>query len=442
MTNIHQTARSFPDSTPISHKFFSSKTILWQPNLKELSLEGLYERLEVVFDLEGQKDNNDHQRIAVLAELKTLRVIGLSNLRYVWKNVPQGIQGFQNLTSINVYRCHKLRYLFPPTIAKLLVELQSIKIWWCDMIENIVQRDGEEEAEDIILLPKLTSFDLSSLPNLMSFCIKPYSFEWSSIEKIYMYGCPKFKTYGKLQKEGILTKDPRANDIDNNSKTWAFFPSHLIVCLKNLKMMKLSNCDSLEFIFQHEELKVEESHMALVLDQLRRLDLSDLPKLMHIWKKGPERILGFGNLRLLKVSGCDNLTCLFSPSVAKLLVMLEKIEVIYCKKIEEILTRAGEEEKEKDVLFDKVNSIVLCNLPNLKCFCSETNALDWPSLKEIRVIKCPSLSTFIPSNLNTPKLEGVYNNHPWIEERTCHWKGDLNATIEHIFKGKEKPVDH
>ena len=121
-------------------------------------------------------------------------------------------------------------------------------------------------------------------------------------------------------------------------------------------------------------------------------------------------------------------------SIAKLLVMLEKIEVSYCKKIEEILARAGEEEKEKDVLFDKVNSIVLRNLPNLNCFCSESNALDWPSLKEIRVIKCPSLSTFIPSNLNTPKLEGVYNN--WIEERTCHWKGDLNATIEHIFKGK------
>uniref|UniRef100_A0A7N2M456 NB-ARC domain-containing protein n=1 Tax=Quercus lobata TaxID=97700 RepID=A0A7N2M456_QUELO len=198
MTNIQQTTGSFPDSTPISHKFFSSKTILWQPNLKELSLEGSNERLEVVFDLEGQKDNNDHQRIIVLAELKALRVSYLSNLRYVWKNVPQEIQGFQNLTSINILDCHKLRYLFPPTVAKLLVELQSIEIGWCDMIENIVQRDGEEEVEDVILFPKLTSFDLRSLPNLMSFYIEPYSFEWSSIEKIDMYECPKFKTFGKL----------------------------------------------------------------------------------------------------------------------------------------------------------------------------------------------------------------------------------------------------
>ena len=83
--------------------------------------------------------------------------------------------------------------------------------------------------------------------------------------------------------------------------------------------------------------------------QLRELGLHDLPKLMHIWKKGSERILGFRNLRLLKVSGCDSLTYLFSPSIAKLLVMFEKIEDSHSEKIEKILARAGEEEKEKDI---------------------------------------------------------------------------------------------
>ena len=178
-------------------------------------------------------------------------------------------------------------------------------------------------------------------------------------------------------------------------------------------------------------------------------------------EEGSKRIMGFGNLRLLDVRRCNSLTYLFSPSIAKLLVMLEEIRVYNCAKVEEILARAGEEEKEKDVLFDKVNSIFLYNLPNLKCFCSETNALKWPSLEKITVVGCRSLSTFIPSNLNTPKLEGVYNAlsreeisefhwkpklegkynpFSWKESgegrRTCHWKGDLNATIEHIFKGK------
>ena len=237
--------------------------------------------------------------------------------------------------------------------------------------------------------------------------------------------------------QGTLSKpkDPKVSDSDNPSKIWSFFPSHIIECLKNLESIELINVPSPEVLFQLEELNVEENHMAPVLDQLRKLILYGLDNLMHIWKKGPERILGFGNLRLLYVWRCNNLTYLFSPSIAKLLVMLEEIKVGYCEKIEEILTRAGEEEEKKDVLFYKVNSIALHKLPNLKCFCSETNALEWPSLKEIRVIECPSLSTFIPSNLNTPKLEGVYNSY-WEGEETCHWKGDLNATIENIFKGK------
>jgi hypothetical protein len=136
-------------------------------------------------------------------------------------------------------------------------------------------------------------------------------------------------------------------------------------CLKNLEFIHLWSCDSIQVIFQLEELNVEESQIAPVLDQLRELELYDLPKLMHIWKCGPERIMSFGNLRLLDVKGCNSMTYLFSPSIAKLLVMLEEIEVINCRKIEEILARAREE---KDFLFYKVNSIMLMDLPNLKCY--------------------------------------------------------------------------
>ncbi|KAM3738744.1 hypothetical protein ACB098_09G153300 [Castanea mollissima] len=506
MTDIQQHTGPLLELTPIIyHKLFSSNTILWAPNLENLVLARA-DSLEVVFDLEGLKANTDHQRIAVLAQLKTLKLENLSELRYVWKNVPLGIQGFQKLTSIKVRDCHRLRYIFPTSIAKLLVQLQSIGIYNCDAIENIVQRDGEEEATDVILFPRVSSLKLQYLPNMMSFSIKAYSFEWSSVKEIDLRDCPKLKTIGSeiqskrkskkingeldsrpnehelrspgflrrclecvprrknyglmavseqgttnksqrsysVKKEDTLSKptDPKVSDSDNPSEIWSLFPSHIIECLKNLESIELSHSDSLEVIFQLEELNVEESHMAPVLDQLRKLDLSDLPKLMHIWKKGPERILGFGNLRSLDVWSCDSLTYLFSPSIAKLLVMLEKIIVRNCKKIEEILARAGEEEKEKDVLFYKVNSIWLYNSPNLKCFCSETNALVWPSLENMTVQECPSLSTFIPSNLNTPKLEGVYDALSWDVKRTCHWKGDLNATIEHIFKGNEKQANH
>ncbi|KAK4544153.1 hypothetical protein RGQ29_033016 [Quercus rubra] len=417
--------------------------------------------LRVIFDLEGLKVDHDHRRMVALAQLRTLGLRSLSKLTEVWKNVPRGVKGFQNLTSIIVDRCHCLSYLFPSSVAKLLVELQSITVDKCVAIENIVQRDGEEEEADINVFHKVTSFDLIGLPHLVSLSTGAYSFAWLSMKKIDMKNCPKLKTFGSeiwspgkqkktngdrsttkksqgsssVNKELTLTKlkDPRASDINNPSKIQSLFPSHIIERLKNLESIVLEDCQLLEVIFQLEELNLEESQVASVLDQLRELNLYNLSKLMHIWKKGPKRIRGFGNLRLLVVWECNSLTYLFSPSIAKLLVMLEEIQVTKCIKIEEILIRASEEEKEEKDLFHKVNSILLRDLPNLKCFCNEANAFEWPSLKKMMVIRCPNLRMFVPSNLKTPELEGVYED---IEFKTSQWKGDLNATIEHIFKGK------
>uniref|UniRef100_A0A2N9I836 Uncharacterized protein n=1 Tax=Fagus sylvatica TaxID=28930 RepID=A0A2N9I836_FAGSY len=509
MTDNQDTGSS-PESRPISSKLFSSKTILWSPSLENLNIFHV-DLLEVVFDLEGLKVDDDRQTITTLAQLKILTLKLLNYLTDVWKNVPRGIQVFQNLRSIEVGFCHRLRYIFPLSVAKLLVELQSIVVKMCNTIEDIVQRDGEEEAVDFALFPKVSSFTVEELPNLVTFCKEAYSLEWSSMRKISVRGCNKLKTIGSeirrprklkeinrelasrpqepglgsfsvqdspgflrrclecvphsrnygpmvesnrgtnnkshgsslvVSKESNLTtlEDPKARDIDNPSKIWYLFSSHIIECFKNLEEIDLQFCASLEAIFQLEELNGEESYVALILDELRKLELRYLPKLMHVWKKGPERIMGFGNLRSLKVEGCNNLTYLFSPSIAKLLVMLEEIEVINCQKIEQILARAREEGEEKDiVLFNKVNSFVLMDLPNLKCFCNEANAFEWPSLKKVGVIRCPNLRMFVPANLKTPELEGVYEDcdfYPTIILKQCRWKGDLNATIEHIFKGK------
>ena len=137
---------------------------------------------------------------------------------------------------------------------------------------------------------------------------------------------------------------------DCNSLTYLFSPS-IAKLLVMLEKIEVGNCKKIEEILAKagEEEEEKESHIAPVPDQLRELVLMDLPKLVHIWKKGLERILGFGNLRLLKVWDCNNLTYLFSSSIAKLLVMLEKIEVGNCKKIEEILARAGEKRKKRKV---------------------------------------------------------------------------------------------
>ena len=162
-------------------------------------------------------------------------------------------------------------------------------------------------------------------------------------------------------------KDTKAINIDNPPEDiWYLFPSHIIECLQNLESIELKYCHSLEVIFQLKELYAERSHKAKVLVQLRKLVLDNLPKLVHIWKKGPERIMGFQNLRLLRIEKCSSLTYLFSPSIAKLLVRLEEIEVVDCENIEEILESAREEEKE--FFFHIVNSNLAQGLTKSEVF--------------------------------------------------------------------------
>ena len=247
MTDIQQHTGPFLESTPIiSHKLFSSNTILWPPNLEYLELKEA-DSIEVVFDLEGLKANKDHERIAVLAQLKTLEAKDLPKLTYVWKNVPLGIQGFQKLTSIEVSKCHRLRYLFPTSIAKLLMELQRIKIEECDTIENIVERDGEEEATDIILFPRVSYLKLRNLPNMLSFCIKAYSFERSSIKEIYLRHCPKLKTFGseiqspRKSKEVSRELDSRPNEQELGSPGFLWRCLECVPCRKNYGLMAVSN---------------------------------------------------------------------------------------------------------------------------------------------------------------------------------------------------------
>nr|XP_048321729.1 disease resistance protein At4g27190-like [Ziziphus jujuba var. spinosa] len=53
--------------------------------------------------------------------------------------------------------------------------------------------------------------------------------------------------------------------------------------LKNLEGLRVRQCDSLEVVFDYRE-----GPLAPALNELKSLKLSHLPKLMHIWKEGPQ----------------------------------------------------------------------------------------------------------------------------------------------------------
>ncbi|KAG2673924.1 hypothetical protein I3760_13G111700 [Carya illinoinensis] len=168
--------------------------------------------------------------------------------------------------------------------------------------------------------------------------------------------------------EVTLTNQEQSNteDPNNQIKIWSLIPSNLVESLQNLEELDVKACDLLEVIFQLEGLHVEESP---VFDNLKKLSLASLPKLLHIWKKGPQEIRGFRNLESLEVDGCNNLKYLFPPSIAKLLMKLKQIHVRNCNEMV-TLTKQEQSASETDnqvKSWSLIPSNMVQSLQNLEC---------------------------------------------------------------------------
>ncbi|XP_040998304.1 probable disease resistance protein At4g27220 isoform X1 [Juglans microcarpa x Juglans regia] len=286
--------------------------------------------------------------------------------------------------------------------------LKDLTISKCEDLENLLEATSDSTPPNTFHL--LESLSLEDLPRLIGIC--------NSTDSV----------------EITLTKEEEQNvsETENQAKMLSLFQYNLIESLENLEELSIHRCDSLEVIFELEELNAEESN---IFNNLTVLSLIYLPKLLHIWKKDPRDIKGFNYLRLLRVWECGSLKCLFTPSIAKLLVKLEEIEVYSCNEMEEILAKELGDEENRDVIaFPLVKTLKLGNLSKLECFYTEDNhAFEWPSLDKITIVGCPKLKMLASTSTKTPKLKGVHMKfrtfHPMVE-------GDLNATIQHIIKGE------
>ncbi|KAK7346548.1 hypothetical protein VNO80_21069 [Phaseolus coccineus] len=88
------------------------------------------------------------------------------------------------------YFCHKLRYLFPYSIAKLLVKLQEIKMSNCKVVKQLVQREGEDSLT--LSLPQSSSHKVqekSSSSDCATSSQEACALEWSSLKRISISHC-------------------------------------------------------------------------------------------------------------------------------------------------------------------------------------------------------------------------------------------------------------
>ncbi|KAJ0086487.1 hypothetical protein Patl1_06994 [Pistacia atlantica] len=310
---------------------------------------------------------------------------------------------------------------FPSLEKMILLHLDNLQLIWHDQLHG----DSFSKLKEVI--PNLEWLGLNA-DNITSRCLDHIPAR--SFRKLKFFGLVGFRKFEHLNlcefltlKENIwngklpidLFCNLKSLVLDGLSDIATIIPSNVLSYFKNVETIEVKNYDSLKEVFDMEE----------------QLDYGDGLSA----KRSHHEILGFRNLKSLKVDNCNNLRYIFTASLASSLVQLEQIEIKSCALVEEIITKKGE----KDAGIDKIKipllkSISLESLPNLTSFYSGSNILECPPLKNIIIKDCQNIhlkdfSLHLPSlfseNVVFPTMDDLTSSSiitEWI------WQSQLPAT--------------
>ncbi|CAL5419953.1 unnamed protein product [Camellia sinensis] len=179
-----------------------------------------------------------------------------------------------------------------------------------------------------------------------------------------------------------------------------------------LQLLHLENLEKLKKIC-HGQLP-EEAFSALT-----ELELRDLPALTHLWK-GPTQLVRLRNLTSLTLSNCDELESMFSLSIARDLMQLQKLSVTECRKMEVLIS--SEEEGDQNeiastttettdkIVFPKLNDLYLRDLPSFTAICKAINGIELPQLNRLDLWWIPKLNSFCnTSDSNYDTIQPLVN---------------------------------
>ncbi|XP_044477898.1 disease resistance protein At4g27190-like isoform X2 [Mangifera indica] len=348
-------------------------------------------------DLEHSKFNLQSNEMTPLFNKKVifldLKVFRLKNIisRKIWDNqLPSS--SFQNLKELTLWRCTKIKFVFPYTMTKNLQQLQYLEIKDCIDLEEIVATEEITEAAASFVFPQVTVIKLGNLPELATFCRGIHTSEWPKLKKLAVKDCDKFKLFNSEPKS--LCLDQKINH--------------------DLEIFQLQNgWEHIIWGSQSKELKIffyESAYIPLWL--LQR----------------------FENLTCLFVDDCNKLVNLTTLSTARSLVHLRELNISYCAMLMEILET--EEDATTEIVFENLNKLSFDRMKSLMCFCSGNYTFNFPSLEKLNIANCPNMMTFCRGILSTPKLQKISYEKMKVENDG----NDLNKTIQGLYKKKNQDI--
>ncbi|XLS80965.1 hypothetical protein HN51_046796 [Arachis hypogaea] len=298
----------------------------------------------------------------------------LKELGKKYHTIKQTYSPFQNLIHLDVNGCWNLESLWSFSIARHLVNLQSLSVTDCNMTHIFPQHQGGGEAKPKKdgIFPNLKTVKLSSIKSLCKI--------WNSDEA-------PGNSFGKLNTLIIDKCDELVNVI----------PHYMAERLSSLSCLRVTNCSSIKVIFEEaDDDKIQDA-------VLQDIHLEALPKLEHVFKWKKE--VKWSDLKLQKiwVHHCGRLENIFSISVVKNVKIkiesLESLVVSDCSQLREIVGK-GEDaviNSSSPIQFEfpKLTTVKFFKLSKFQSlYLLGAFELSCPTLNDLSIESCDLLEPF------------------------------------------------
>ncbi|KAL5825649.1 hypothetical protein ACOSQ3_021712 [Xanthoceras sorbifolium] len=385
----------------------SSSTAKNLVQLTKMTIEFCNMITEVVADNRGRTENHEIS----FSKLKSLeltylsRLTSFSSLNYTFN--------FPSLENLTLQNCLKIKiFTSGVAITPMLREINlDSKKYYC---EGDVNTTIQQIQENLVLSGERLSLSGRELKMILQ---KFPEHQFSKLKRLVVFDDEStVLSFGMLRRfhnlEELKLTDSSYKEILSCEEVEEH--AGMVAQLKSLDLDKLDDL---------EQLWKEDSKLDLILQNLETLYVMECNSLITLMPASAS----FQNLKNLIVRRCKGLISLVSSSTAKTLVQLKFMRIDDCDVMTEIV--ANGDVQEDNIVFSKLERLMLIGLSSLTSFCSANYTLNFPSLEYLYLSECSKMKLFSSGVVHMPMLQQIEcDYHKYI------WEGDLNTTVQRIYE--------
>ncbi|KAL8517963.1 hypothetical protein ACS0TY_009310 [Phlomoides rotata] len=402
------------------------------PVLTQLKIRGCPQLKGLVSSSQGFRmgDDGDHNSLQKVSfgKLRKLRLDGIIECDNVWSQIPDGI--FSHLEKLKIHDCGNIKSIFSFSTAQNLDSLQVLRISGCEDMVKVIEDEDCSHDSSTRVFQHLQVLSLEGLSRLKTFCNTALGFP--ELVELYISDCIKMEQVFLWNEKQISSLHPRPITFPKLTSLFLFnLPMINILCkgvesieFPLLTQMDIRKCPNLKSLFCGD---INNEVVGKLKEQTEYFMLS-------IWYQIP--IGNFTRLELLTIGGYNDVSSLFSSSLAAGLINLKSLLITRCENMVKVIEEEVEEYSHETTLFPHLEWLRLFYLPELKIFCEWKCALMLPALEGVFINSCSKMDRFSLGSLTTPKLKTIQIKG---DGDAITITGDLNNVLMQHFIGlKEK----